>query len=88
MADTDPQLTRDDLAAMTPEQINTARAEGRLHDLLTGSPPATAPDPGHAPAVRFLTRDDLRTMTPEQINEARAKGNLAHLGVRPARITY
>lgn len=28
------QLTRDDLKGMTPEQINTARAEGRLNDLL------------------------------------------------------
>lgn len=28
------QLTRDDLARMTPEEINTARAEGRLNDLL------------------------------------------------------
>jgi hypothetical protein len=28
------QLTRDDLSRMSPEEINTARAEGRLNDLL------------------------------------------------------
>lgn len=31
---TKPQITRDQLSSMTPDEINTARAEGRLNDLL------------------------------------------------------
>jgi len=31
------QITRDELARMTPDQINAARAEGRLNDLLAGN---------------------------------------------------
>ncbi|MGX1703716.1 hypothetical protein [Microbacterium sp. NPDC055357] len=32
------QLTRDDLATMTPAQISAAKAEGQLHTLMGGDP--------------------------------------------------
>lgn len=70
------QLTRDDLTGMTPEQINTARAEGRLDTLLGIA---------HRPRsdADQLTTADLAHMTPEEINTAREAGRLdVLLGIR------
>ncbi|MCB0914363.1 MAG: hypothetical protein KDC23_01490 [Actinobacteria bacterium] len=38
-----PQLTRADLLALTPQQIDQARRMGQLDDLLAGPAPDTAP---------------------------------------------
>lgn len=48
------QLSRDELNAMTPEQVNEARRNGRLTDLLT-----PAPDP-YDPNMTRERRDMLR----------------------------
>lgn len=65
-----PQLTRADLAGMSPEEINEARHEGKLNELMGGTPPVdTSGD-------EQLTLAAVRQMTPDQIIEARRTGRL------------
>jgi hypothetical protein len=92
---TESQLTRADLAAMTPEQIDRARTEGLLDDLLgrshiaPTSTPDVPPGPGsadqgsHGPGATFvdLTRADLKGMSPAEVLAAYRRGQLdAELG--------
>lgn len=70
-----PQLSRDDLAHLTPAEISRALELGQLRALL--NPPAD-----QAPAVDQdgrPTRAGLAAMTPAQIAAADQAGQLAHL---------
>ena len=51
---TPDQLTRDDLAAMTPEQIDAAHRAGRFAELLGGSSDITLDDLSHLSTHDFL----------------------------------
>lgn len=64
------QLTRDDIAAMSADEINTARSQGRLNEVM-GIPVPVAPE--------RPTRDDLKGMTDEQISSALREGRLEHI---------
>lgn len=61
---TNPITTRDDLARMSTDEINTARREGRLNDLLRGPAPEDAPgediddtEPEPEPELRVPARN-------------------------------
>lgn len=64
------QLTRDDIAAMSVNEINTAHSQGRLNEVMGIPTDATPPE--------RPTRDDLKTMTDEQISHALTEGRLDH----------
>ena len=63
-----PQLHRDDLKTMSPEQISEAHREGRLADVLEGRD-----DPDHSPTTApvgnrvGLTLDDLRKLSQDDV---------------------
>lgn len=64
------QLTREDLAEMSPEEINEARERGQLNELLG------VPAPVDYETSEEITRDDIKNMTNEQIAAALADGRL------------
>jgi hypothetical protein len=68
-AELNRQITRDELAGMSVDQVNQARRDGRLKDLI-----ATAP-PGPTEAQK-AARASLQDKTPDQINQARRAGEL------------
>lgn len=74
---TDNQLTRADLAGMTPDAIEKARLEGRLDRVLGRSEDSIAA----RARIRSgdATLDDIRTADAESIVQARADGLLKHL---------
>jgi hypothetical protein len=57
------QLTRKQLARMTPEQINAAREAGALEDMLAGVKPAPPPpgEPPPNPLIKKLAEDISRS---------------------------
>ncbi|MFH9121120.1 hypothetical protein [Streptomyces globisporus] len=65
------QLTQADLKALTPEDYEQARDEGRLDRLLGAGP--------RPPAEGQLTRADIAHMTPQQIDDARQAGQFETL---------
>jgi hypothetical protein len=66
-----PQLTRDDLKGMTPEQIVAANQAGDLDEYLGRRAAHQLP----AAHVQW-TADDVRQATPEQIVQAEKTGQL------------
>jgi len=89
------QLTRDDLRRMKPSEIDAARKEGRLADVLAGrepdlegsdgdelDEPAGGADLGARPGPkvpRQLRDIDLPGMSAEEINKARLEGRCDEL---------
>lgn len=69
------QVTRAQLAGMTPDEISKAYAEGRLQAVLLGSSEPEPTEAAEAPEGQ-LTRADLAGMTHDQINDARRDGKL------------
>ncbi len=72
--------TRDGLAALTPDQINTLREQGHLDHLLRpGTPEAPAPEAteaGTEAATSGYTVADLAGMSAEQIVDRLRAGDL------------
>ena len=66
MTDAIPQLTRDDLKGMTPDQVNKARQEGRL-DVVLGRREAEVSEPASDSALG-LPADLLAEMSPEALD--------------------
>lgn len=66
----DTQLTRDQLATMSHDEVQEARRQGRLNEVMG--------IPTHATPPERPTRDDLKTMTDEQISHALTEGRLDH----------
>jgi hypothetical protein len=70
------QYSREDLKTMTPGEINEARRNGELNELLNAPVPFEIPEDSST-----ITRDDLKEMSPDQLADLYAAGKLAHLGV-------
>ena len=68
-----PQLTREQLASMTPAERVAANREGRLAAILG------APVRPQIPTEGQLTRDDMQAMTRAQIHAAIRRGQFAQL---------
>lgn len=87
------QLTRADLKTMKPAQIEQARKDGQLADLLRGGPPQAVMSPAELrikqleyDGITQATEADLKTMTRSQIVEAQHEGRLTAIlaGIKPA----
>ncbi|MFD7499928.1 hypothetical protein [Streptomyces sp. NPDC059850] len=74
----DGQLSRADLADMSPAEINQARSEGRLNQVLG------RPVPVPVPAEGQLSRADVDRMSPADIVKAKREGRLDALLGRTA----
>jgi hypothetical protein len=70
-----PQLTREDLKSMSPEDVVAASADGRMAKLLGQAP---------LPVEGQLAEHHLRAMSPEQIVQAEAQDRLDALPGRQA----
>lgn len=70
------QVSRDELGAMTPDQVFDAYTAGRLNTLL-GRPVVEGSDGGgDGSALPQFTLDDVRSMTPDQVYDAYTAGRL------------
>jgi hypothetical protein len=88
MSDETEQVTSEQLESMSPQDIVTARRQGRLHDLLTGeavdptgnpvtpsefTPSVEAPGGGHTYASVSAW---LQSLSPAQVRQARQQGHI------------
>lgn len=80
------QLSRDDLANMTPEEIAAAHAAGKLNQIVGAPVPLDMEryyaDVAEKKQTHRITREELSYMKPEDVVEAYNAGRLAHL-VKP-----
>lgn len=68
------QLTREELAALSPEERLKAAKDGRVNILMGMEAPPVPPSPD-----QLLTRADLASLTHQEILQAGHEGRLDHL---------
>jgi hypothetical protein len=90
------QLTRADLKTMTPAEINQARRDGQLGDLLRGGPPQPVLSPAERriaslklDGIEQATDAELKAMNRTEIVAAQREGRLTALlsGIKPTATT-